>query len=79
MRALLIMAFTATWPVLASAPSRAADPVRVVVWDEQQPAQKKAYTNYLGNEIAEHLRQAGVVGAFRQARRPQAGFGRRCS
>jgi trehalose utilization protein/lysophospholipase L1-like esterase len=31
-------------------------PVRVVVWDEQQPDQKKAYSNFLGNEIAEHLR-----------------------
>lgn len=35
----------------------AADPVRVVVWDEQQPAQKQAYTNFLGNQIAEHLRK----------------------
>lgn len=56
MRALLFMAFTATWPLLTSVPCRAADPVRVVVWDEQQPAQKKAYANYLGNEIAEYLR-----------------------
>ena len=30
-------------------------PVRVVVWDEQQPAQKQAYANFLGNQIAEHL------------------------
>jgi hypothetical protein len=29
----------------ASAPS----PVKVVVWDEQQPAQKQAYGNFLGN------------------------------
>ena len=35
--------------------------VRVVVWDERQPAQKQAYSNYLGNEIAGHLRtQAGI-------------------
>jgi trehalose utilization protein/dienelactone hydrolase len=39
-----------------------AAPVRVVVWDEQQPAQKKAYTNFLGNEIAEYLRgQPGLT------------------
>ena len=35
--------------------------VRVVVWDEQQPAQKQAYENFLGNAIAEHLsRQPGL-------------------
>ncbi len=26
------------------------------MWDEQQPAQKTAYTNFLGNRIAEYLR-----------------------
>src|SRR5262245_66043426 len=26
-------------------------PIRVVVWDEQQPAQKQAYEDFLGNEI----------------------------
>jgi trehalose utilization protein len=36
-------------------------PIRVIVWDEQQPAQKKAYKDFLGNEIAEHLRgKAGL-------------------
>jgi trehalose utilization protein len=46
--------------------SRAADrsggaSVRVVVWDEQQPAQKEAYANFLGNQIADHLRvQPGI-------------------
>jgi trehalose utilization protein len=29
--------------------------VQVVVWDEQQPAQKEAYSNFLGNQIAGHL------------------------
>ena len=30
-------------------------------WDEQQPAQKQAYPNFLGNEIAAYLRtQAGI-------------------
>ena len=36
---------------------QAAKPVRVVVWDEQQPAQKQAYENFLGNAIADYLRQ----------------------
>lgn len=31
------------------------DPVRVLVWDERQPRQKEAYTNWLGNQIARHL------------------------
>lgn len=32
-------------------------PVRVVVWDEQQPRQAKAYENFLGNAIATHLKR----------------------
>ncbi|HWE94177.1 MAG TPA: ThuA domain-containing protein [Tepidisphaeraceae bacterium] len=31
-------------------------PIRVVVWDEQQPQQKQAYDNFLGNAIADHLK-----------------------
>jgi len=30
--------------------------IRVMVWDEQQPAQKQAYENFLGNAVAEHLK-----------------------
>jgi trehalose utilization protein len=33
-----------------------AAPIRVVVWDEQAPAAKKAYTNSIGDHIAEYLR-----------------------
>lgn len=42
--------------------SRAAEPlIRVLVWDEQQPAQKQAYDNFLGNAIADHLsKQPGL-------------------
>lgn len=36
--------------------SNAQDPVRVLVWDEQQPSQKEAYENFLGNAIADHLK-----------------------
>lgn len=38
-------------------PTLAADaPIRVVVWDEQQPAQKQVYENFLGNAIADYLK-----------------------
>lgn len=40
----------------------AAGPRRVLVWDEQQPAQKEAYDNFLGNAIAAHLeKQPGLA------------------
>jgi hypothetical protein len=51
-------------PILASLllactltnPATAADPIRVLVWDEQQPEQKKAYGDkFLGETIAAHL------------------------
>src|SRR5205823_10768961 len=44
------------WVVVSPLPAARAEPIRVLVWDEQQPAQRKAYPNHLGNEIAEHLR-----------------------
>jgi trehalose utilization protein len=44
--------------ILAGATFGAEPPVRVVVWDEQQPAQKKAYDGgFLGEAIAAHLRK----------------------
>jgi trehalose utilization protein len=33
-----------------------ATPVRVLVWDEQQPGQSPAYPNFLGNQIANYLK-----------------------
>lgn len=46
----LLLACTLTHPAIA------ADPVRVLVWDEQQPEQKKAYgEKFLGETIAAHL------------------------
>jgi trehalose utilization protein len=54
------MALVALAVVAGPAHLRAAQPgsgpVRVVVWDERQPAQKEAYDNFLGNAIADHLR-----------------------
>jgi len=42
----------------ATPPARAAaaGAVKVVVWDERQPAQTQAYDDFLGNRIAAHLR-----------------------
>ena len=33
-----------------------AQPIQVLVWDEQQPRQSEAYDNFLGNEIAAYLK-----------------------
>jgi trehalose utilization protein len=42
--------------LLVATCSQGADgPVRVLVWDEQQPAQKQVYENFLGNAIADYL------------------------
>jgi trehalose utilization protein len=49
----ILIILTAFLPAITNASS----PIRVLVWDEQQPAQKQAYTNFLGNEIANYLRQ----------------------
>ena len=47
--------------ILVSANFIAAAEIRVVVWDEQQPRQKQAYENFLGNAIADHLKtRAGL-------------------
>ena len=43
--------------VAPAAAGQDAKPLRVLVWDEQQEAQKKAYDNYLGNRIADYLKQ----------------------
>ena len=47
--------------VALPASTTAADPKRekpitVVVWDERQPEQKQAYDDFLGNQIAGHLK-----------------------
>jgi trehalose utilization protein len=50
------------WLIGVPCVGSAAEPlIRVVVWDEQQPAQKQAYDNFLGNAIADHLtKQPGL-------------------
>lgn len=52
MKMSLIVACCCVWVATLAA---AAEPIRVLVWDEQQPAQKQAYENFLGNEIATYL------------------------
>ena len=42
--------------LLLLAPAQDAK-LRVLVWDEQQEAQKQAYPNYLGNHLAEELKK----------------------
>ena len=48
MRVFLLLCF-------AAFSAAAADPVKVLVWDERQPRQAEAYDNFLGNEIAARL------------------------
>jgi len=54
---LILLIFTVFAGFPATGKSEAADPVRVVIWDEQQPSQKQAYPEFLGDYIAAYLRQ----------------------
>jgi arylsulfatase A-like enzyme/trehalose utilization protein len=57
MMRLAFMLFVVAW----NAAAVAAEPIKVVIWDEQQPAQKKQYPNFLGNYIANYLKfQEGI-------------------
>ncbi|MBI3861660.1 MAG: hypothetical protein HY290_07170, partial [Planctomycetia bacterium] len=61
---LLILVIVFLRLISPPAPARAddKDPVRVLVWDEQQPAQKQVYENFLGNQIAGYLaKQPGLT------------------
>ena len=50
-------------------------PVRIVVWDEQQPAQKQAYEDFLGNQIAGFLKkQPGLDVSSRRLDDPEQGI-----
>ena len=51
---LLVLAFALSW-LAPLALAAGAAPIKVVVWDEQQPAQKEAYPDFLGNQIAAYL------------------------
>lgn len=57
--------------VLAESPKT----VRVVVWDEQQPAQLKAYEQFLGNAIVTHLeKQEGIRPISANLSQPEHGL-----
>ena len=56
MRTLLLLFIASSW-------ATAADPVKVLVWDERQPRQSEAYDNFLGNEIASRLGGAEGIDA----------------
>ena len=58
-------------------PAFAADqPIRVLVWDEQQPEQKQAYgEKFLGEAIAAHLaRQPGLTVKTTRLEAPEQGL-----
>ena len=55
MRVVLLVMWLCVSSQYLSPECSAAEPIRVLVWDEQQPAQKAAYANFLGNEIAAYL------------------------
>src|SRR4051794_19730999 len=63
--------------ILLSVVAAVCAPIRVLVWDEQQPAQKQAYTNFLGNEIAGYLaRQPGLAVKTARLDDPDQGLGK---
>ena len=52
------LAFLITFLMIPLASLKAAEPVRVLIWDEQQPQQKQAYGDrFLGETIADHLKK----------------------
>ena len=60
-------------PAICGADDKPA--VRIVVWDEQQPAQKQAYENFLGNQIAGSLqKQPGLEVSSRRLDDPEQGI-----
>jgi len=60
MRLIFLMCLTLT--LLPSAAVMAQARINVLVWDEQQPRQKEAYDNFLGNAIADYLsKQPGLT------------------
>src|SRR4051812_20924068 len=54
---LIILLFSTTSSFAQFRATAILHPIRVTVWDEQQPQQKPAYDNFLGNAIADYLSQ----------------------
>jgi len=62
-----------------SAPALTRDaavaPVKVLIWDEQQDAQKQVYPNHLGNHLAEYLnKQEGIQTRSVSLKDPEQGL-----
>lgn len=52
-----------------------AAPIRVLIWDEQQPQQRMSYSNWLGGQIADHLRtRPGLTVAKARLNDPEQGL-----
>src|SRR5690348_4542988 len=62
---------------LAIVSIRAAEPIRVLIWDEQQPQQKQAYGDkFLGETIAAYLeKQPGLAVKSVSISSPEQGLG----
>jgi trehalose utilization protein len=77
-RGLLILFVVCLVAILLPAGSVSADEepaIRVLVWDEQQPAQKQVYGNFLGNQIAGALaKQSGITVKSRRQDDPDQGI-----
>ena len=57
---ILALASSINHNAVAAGKRATSDPVRVVIWDERQPDQKKAYGgSFLGEAIAAHLKSSG--------------------
>ena len=57
---ILVLASSVAHNAVAAEKGATSDPVRVVIWDERQPDQKKAYGgSFLGEAIAAHLKSSG--------------------
>jgi trehalose utilization protein len=56
MIAIAKVALTLSMSALAAVGPAKQQPIKVLVWDERQPKQKLMYDNFLGNHIADYLR-----------------------
>ncbi|WP_020468483.1 ThuA domain-containing protein [Zavarzinella formosa] len=55
-RQFLNVAAASALPLALQAEETKPKAITVVVWDERQPEQKQVYSNFLGNQIADHLK-----------------------
>jgi len=70
-----VLASAAALPLSRAVAGETEGPIRVIVWDEQQPAQKEAYHDFLGNEITGHLKKRpGVSVVSRRQDEPSHGI-----